>query len=57
MPKFEVEIQRVSYQYHTVIIEADNEDQACNIAEEKSGDYEYKEKNAEYEIESVNEVQ
>jgi len=48
--KFKVEICRTSYAYTTIEVEADKGTRAAEIAEQKAGDLEYTEKNAEYEV-------
>jgi len=53
MKTFDVEVARVSYGFAVIRVVADNEDDAKDKALNLAGDYEYSEKSADYEVESV----
>lgn len=54
--KYIVDIVRIGYGFHTVEVMATNHQEAREKAMDEAGDYEYSEKTAEYEVESVTEV-
>lgn len=58
MKTYHVFITRISYSRHVVMeIRADNEEAARKLALDYAGDYEYSEKDAEYEIQAVEEAE
>lgn len=50
--KYEVEITRISYATETFLIEADNEEQAQELAMDEAYNTSFDEDSAEYEIDS-----
>lgn len=57
MKKYHVFVTRASYSRPVIIeIEATDEEAATELALECAGDYEYSEKDAEYEIQAVEEL-
>lgn len=56
MPKFSVEVVRVGFGFRTFEVEADSAFKAKCAALEHAGDFEYSEKNVEYEVNSVEPV-
>jgi hypothetical protein len=57
MPKFAVEVCRIAYGVRTIEVEAADVESATQIAKDKAGNYEFSEKNSEYEIQEVTLVQ
>lgn len=58
MKTYHVFITRIGYSRHVVMkIRADNEEAARKLALDYAGDYEYSEKDAEYEIQAVEEAE
>ena len=58
MPKYKVEICRVSYSFTTVEIEAETRLDAFVQAEDNGGNYsDYKEKSADYSVEGITEIE
>lgn len=51
--KYDVDIARIGYSFATIQVEAENEEQAKELALEEAGDYEFSEKDADYEIDYV----
>ena len=51
---YKVEVCRIGYSFATIEVEAENEDEAEDLALEKAGNYDYSEKDAEYSVECVN---
>lgn len=51
--KYEVAVCRTSYAFHTIEVEALNEEEAANIAREEAGNLEFSEKSAEYSVDYV----
>lgn len=56
MPKFKVDITRISYAHTTIEIEADDLFEAREIAQNTAGDYLYTEKSADYEVGETREI-
>ncbi len=50
MTKYRVLIERISYAYREIEIEAESQEQAEEKAHEVSGNYEYREHTAEYTV-------
>lgn len=58
MKTYHVFITRISYSRPVVMeIRADNEKDACKLAMNYAGDYEYSEKAAEYELQAEEEAE
>lgn len=50
---WQIDMIRVSYGFRTLEIEAATKEEACEKAYDVAGDYEYPEKDATYEIQSI----
>jgi len=57
LPRYEVEICRTGYGFHTILVEANSQDEAIDKALDGAGNHYYDEKDAEYEIEDIMEVE
>jgi|APGre2960657423_1045063.scaffolds.fasta_scaffold529527_2 hypothetical protein len=55
--KYQIQICRVSYAFNTVEIEASSQDEAEATVLDLCGDYNFSEKDAEYTIESIIELE
>jgi len=53
MPKYKVNMCRISYAFHTIEIEANNVKEAREKAMDESGEYDYSEKTVEYEPQEI----
>ncbi len=53
--KYEVEVTRISYATESFLIEADNEEQAKDLALDEAYNTSFDEDSAEYEIDGVHE--
>ena len=51
---YKVEVCRIGYSFATIEVEAENEDEAEDLALEKAGNHDFSEKDAEYSVECVN---
>lgn len=54
--KYKVTVTRTSYASREHVIEADSEEEATQKALDEAGDYEYSEKDAEYEVQYVEKI-
>jgi len=54
--KWEVEMCRISEGFRALLVEAPSQDKAREIAYDVAGDYEYPEKNSNYEIQQIRKV-
>ena len=48
--KFTVNVCRVSYAFHSIVVEAKTEKEAEKLALDQAGDHEYSEKSADYTV-------
>lgn len=48
--KYKIEVCRVGYSFRTIEVEADNEEQAEEIALDEAPNYEFSEKDADYSV-------
>lgn len=50
--KFSIPVVRIGYGFKTIEVEADSQEEAEELALDEAGDYEYSEKESQYEIEN-----
>jgi len=50
MPKFKGTVCRISYGFHEIEVEADNEEQAIEKMIDEAGNYEFSEKSSDYSL-------
>ena len=50
---WEVEMCRISEGFRTLLVEAKTRDEALEKAYDEAGDYEYSEKNVNYEVQTI----
>ena len=51
--KYSVVVTRIAYAKHTMIVEAENADKAKEFALENAGDEEFREYDADYEVDFI----
>jgi len=56
MPKYNVEVCRTAYGFHTITVTADTPEQAARLAENIASDFEFSTKSADYTTDSVTEI-